>query len=215
MKKIAVMIYPYFCMQEISCLTDGLKVFFDIDVEVFASTKEVIKSEDNFQVIAAKTFVEFNVEEYSCLILPGILNPLPALFDKKNIDFLKNLKGKDILISSISSSPILLAKAGLLDDVHFTCGIWDEICQNLDFIPQNNIVHKPIIKDKNIITAIGFAYNEFAIETIRTLGIDECKDGLFNGITREYSEEELTFKMGEENFKEFIDEYTEYESKNH
>ena len=49
MKKIAVMIYPYFCMQEISCLTDGLKVFFDIDVEVFASTKEVIKSEENFK----------------------------------------------------------------------------------------------------------------------------------------------------------------------
>ena len=54
MKKIAVMIYPYFSMQEISCLTDGLKVYFDIDVDVFASAKEMIQTEDNFQVIANK-----------------------------------------------------------------------------------------------------------------------------------------------------------------
>ncbi|MGN0144624.1 MAG: DJ-1/PfpI family protein [Clostridium sp.] len=210
MKKIAVMIYPYFSMQEISCLTDGLKVYFNIDVEVFASSKEVITSEDNFQVIANKTFDEFNVEEYDCLILPGMYNILPALFDERNIEFLKKLKGKDILISSISSSPILLAKAGLLEDVHFTCGIWDEISQNFDFIPQDNIIHQPVIKDKNFITAIGFAYKEFAIETIRALGIDECRDGLFNGITRDYSEEELTYKMGDDNFRQFLEEYNNY-----
>lgn len=210
MKKIAVMIYPYFSMQEISCLTDGLKVYFDIDIEVFASSKEVITSEDNFQVIAHKTFDEFNVEKYDCLILPGIYNPLPALFDEKNIEFLKRLNGKNILISSISSSPILLAKAGLLEDVHFTSGIWDEISQNLDFIPHDNIIHQPIVKDKNFITAIGFAYKEFAIETIKTLGINECKNGLFNGITKDYTEEELTYKMGDDNFKEFIEEYNSY-----
>lgn len=210
MKKIAVMIYPYFSMQEISCLTDGLKVYFDIDVEVFASSKEVITSEDNFQVIANKTFDEFNIEEYDCLILPGVYNPIPALFDEKNIEFLKGLKGENILISSISSSPILLAKAGLLENVHFTSGIWDEISKNIDFIPYENIIHKPIVKDKNFITAIGFAYKEFAIETIRTLGIDECKNGLFNGITREYTEEELIYKMGDDNFKEFMEEYKNY-----
>lgn len=210
MKKIAVMIYPYFSMQEISCLTDGLKVYFDIDVEVFASSKEVITSEDNFQVIAHKTFDEFNIEEYDCLILPGVYNPIPALFDEKNIEFLKGLKGENILISSISSSPILLAKAGLLENVHFTSGIWDEISKNIDFIPYENIIHKPIVKDKNFITAIGFAYKEFAIETIRTLGIDECKNGLFNGITREYTEEELIYKMGDDNFKEFMEEYKNY-----
>lgn len=210
MKKIAVMIYPYFSMQEITFLTDGLKVYFDIDIEVIASSKEIIKSEDNFQVIAHKTFEEIKIEEYDCLILPGIYNPIPAVFDDKNITFLRSLKGKDILISSISSSPMLLAKAGLLDDVHFTCGIWDEICQNLDFIPYKNMIHKPLVKDKNVITAIGFAYKEFAIETIRSLGIDECENGLFNGITKEYTEEELIFKMGEDHFKEFIKEYNSY-----
>lgn len=207
MRKIAVMIYPYFSMQEISFLTDGLKVYFDIDIEVFAASKEIICSEDNFQIIAHKTFDEFKVEEYDCVILPGILNPLPALFDERNIDFLKGLKDKDILIASISSSPMLLAKAGLLENVHFTSGIWDEISQHLDFIPYHNMVHQPLVKDRNIITAMGLAFKEFAEMVIRTLGIDACEEGIFNGVTREYKDEELIFKMGEENFRKFMAEY--------
>lgn len=39
-KKAAVMIYPQFSMQEISCLTDALKVYFDIEIDVFAQTQK-------------------------------------------------------------------------------------------------------------------------------------------------------------------------------
>lgn len=210
MKKIAVMIYPYFCMQEISCLTDGLKVYFDIDIDVFAASKEIIRSEDNFQVIANKTFEEFILEEYGCVILPGIYDPMPALFDERNIEFLRSLKGKNILISAISSAPMLLAKAGLLEDVKFTHGTFDEICRALDFIPYENIVHKPLVKDKNIITAIGFAFREFAEETIRSLGVDPLENGLFRGMERIWTEEELTFQMGEEHFQEFLEEFESF-----
>lgn len=212
MKKIAVLIYPYFSMQEISCLTDALTIWFHQKIDVFASSKEIIKSEDNFQCIANKTLEEFNFDDYCCLVLPGIYNPLPALFDEKLISFLKQFKEKDILIASISSSPMLLAKAGLLDDVHFTSGIWEEISLNLDFIPNHNIIHQPLVKDKNFITAIGFAFREFAVEVIRTLGIDECKNGLFNGVNREFSGDELTYYMGHENYKEFVEEYNDYGS---
>ncbi len=68
-KKAAVMIYPQFSMQEISCLTDALKVYFDIEIDVFASKKEIICSEDSFQVIPHKTFNEFRPEDYLCLFL--------------------------------------------------------------------------------------------------------------------------------------------------
>ena len=105
---------------------------------------------------------------------------------------------------------MLLAKAGLLDNVKFTSGMWDEICRGLDFIPYENIVHQPIIKDRNFITAMGFAYREFAIETIKALGVDDCKDGLFNGIPNDYKEEDLIYEMGESNFKEFMKEYNSY-----
>lgn len=208
-KKIAVMIYPYFSLQEITCLTSCLVLWDEREITVFASSKEIIKSEDGFQVTAEKTFDEFVPEEYDCLILPGILNPMPALFDAANIDFLRGLAGKDIVIAAICSAPMLLAKAGLLDDHKFTGAIWDEIIGYCDFMPRQNLVHTPVCRDKNIITADGFAFREFATEVLRAVGISS-EETILPGVTREYSEEELTYRMGDDNFKEFVAEYEGY-----
>ena len=156
---------------------------------------------------------EFSAGDYACVVLPGMMIPFPALFDRKLIDFLASLKGKDLLIAAISAGPMLLAKAGLLEDVHFTSGIWEEICQNLDFIPHQNILHRPLVKEKNIITAVGFAFREFAEEVIRTLGIDPCEPGLFRGIYKEFTEQEMTHFMGEENFQHFLQEYQQWQQR--
>ncbi len=213
MKKIAVLIYPNFSLYEITCLTEAM-MWFEQKVDIFASSQLPIRSEDGFQIIADKTLDEFSSEDYSCIILPGMMIPFDALFDPKLIDFLCQLKGKNILIGAISAAPMLLAKAGLLDDVHFTSGIWEEICQTLPFIPHQNILHKPLVKDKNIITAVGFAFREFAEEIIRTIGIDDCKNGLFRGVYKEFSEQEMTHYMGEENLKQFMQEYESYQTQN-
>jgi len=212
-KKIAVLIYPNFSLYEITCLTEAM-MWFEQKVDIFASSQLPIRSEDGFQIIADKTLDKFSSEDYSCIILPGMMIPFDALFDPKLIDFLCQLKGKNILIGAISAAPLLLAKAELLDDVHFTSGIWEEICQTLPFIPHQNILHKPLVKDKNIITAVGFAFREFAEEIIRTLGIDDCKNGLFRGVYKEFSEQEMTHYMGEENLKQFMQEYESYQTQN-
>lgn len=208
-KKSAVMIYPWFSLQEITCLTACLTVWYGRELDIFASNKNVMKSEEGFQVIADKTFDEFDPDAYDCLILPGIINPLPALFDDENIKFLSGLAGKDILIASISSSPLLLARAGLLEDRKFTCGVWDEILHFLDFVPKQNIIHVPITRDENVITAIGFAFREFAVQVLQAVGI-ECGDDILGSVTKAYTEEELTFKMGADNFAEFLAEYNTY-----
>lgn len=212
-KKIAVMIYPFFSMQEISCLTAALTIWYEQKIDIYGSTKELIRSEDGFGVIPDKTFEEFLPENYSCLVMPGILNPLPALFDEKNIAFLKGLKGRDILISAISSSPLLLAKAGLLEGIKFTSGAWEEMIRGLDFIPKENYCHQPLIHDGNFITASGFAFRELAAETIRTLGLDACEGRFFSPVDKTYTEEELTFFMGDDEFAELMAEYKEYEEK--
>jgi len=208
-KKAAVMIYPYFSLQEITCLTSCLTLWYERQIDVFASSETPVTSEDGFRVLPAKTFAQFHIDDYDCLILPGIINPLPALFDEKSIAFLRGLKGEDILIASISSSPLLLAKAGLLDDRKFTSGVFEEMLDYLDFVPKPNIVRKPIYRDQNLITAIGFAFLEFTVQTLRALGLD-CDDNILQGVTREFTESELTFSMGEANFKEFLEEYQSY-----
>ena len=196
MKKIAVIAYPHFSLYEVTCLTEAL-MWFESSVEIFASSREPVRSEDGFLITPDKTLDEFSAGDYACVV----------------IDFLASLKGKELLIAAISAGPMLLAKAGLLEDVHFTSGIWEEICQNLDFIPHQNILHRPLVKEKNIITAVGFAFREFAEEVIRTLGIDPCEPGLFRGIYKEFTEQEMTHFMGEENFQHFLQKYQQWQQR--
>ena len=192
MKKAAIMIFPQFCMQEISCLTEIFK-WYDKEITVFASSLSPVNSEDGFTILPHKTFSDFNRDEYDCIITPGIWDFRVALNDDKNIEFLKQFSDdKEIVIASISSSPILLGKAGILKNHKFCCGLFEEDIDKYSFIPRENIVRKLVCQDKNLITAIGFAFREFAVVVARKVGID-CDENIFAPVIREYSEEELTF----------------------
>ena len=63
MKKIAVVIYPYFSLQEITTLTSCLKLWFDKEIDFLGSELIIYKSEEGFQVTPTKTFNEVNLED--------------------------------------------------------------------------------------------------------------------------------------------------------
>lgn len=210
MKKVAVVIYPFFSLQEITVLTSCLKIWFEVDLDFLGSESKIYESEEGFQVTPSKTFKDAVLNDYSCVILPGIINPLPALYDKKLISFLASLKGKDILIASISSSPLLLAKAGLLDNVKFTAGFFMQMLDIFNYIKKDNFIHQPLVEDKNVITAIGFAFREFAQAVLKRLGL-EVKDPFMSPVTKKYSEDELKFYWEDEEYMEFLTELKRYQ----
>lgn len=210
MKKVAVIIYPHFSLQEITTLTSSLKIWFDVDIDYLGSEIKIYKSEEGFQVTPSKTFNNSNLNDYNCVVLPGIFNPLPALYDDNLINFLSRLKNKNILIASISSSPILLAKSGILSDIKFTAGFFMQMLDTFKFINKENFIHKPVVKDKNVITAIGFAFREFAQLVLNELGL-EVGESFMYPITKEYTEKELTFYWDDINYQEFLNELKEYE----
>lgn len=74
MKKAAIMLYPLFSMQEISCTTELFK-FYDKEIVTFSAGREAVKSEDGFTVLPDKGFEEFRREEFDYLVLPGIWEP--------------------------------------------------------------------------------------------------------------------------------------------
>lgn len=211
-KKYAVLIYPNFSLQEITCLTSCLTVWFEEKIDIIASEKRLYTSEDGFSVMPDKTVEEVSVSDYDCLILPGTIFPLQPLYDEKLIDFLRRGKNADTLIAAISSSPILLSKAGLLEGKNFTAGFFMQMAEAFPFVDKNRFIHKPVVEDGNVITGIGMFFREFAERVLNRLGYD-VGERFMDTSGQEYSEEELTFYWSDEDYKEFLEELKEFEGK--
>ena len=199
MKKVLCLIYPNFSLYEITALTSTLALSFDITIDYVASDHSIVVSEDGLPCQPTKTLDQIRIEEYSCVILPGMINIGPALQDEKLISFLRDLGERDVLIAAISSAPLLLAKAGLLKDTKFTGGIWQNFFDYFEFLPRENFQPKLVMQDKQIITAIGFAYQEFARKVILRLGLAENTDNYFKE-KNEYAAEDLIFTLSDEEF---------------
>ena len=201
MKKVLCIVYPNFSLYEITTLTSTLALSFDITIDYVASENSMVISEDGLSCQPTKTLDQIRIEDYSCVILPGMVNIGPALQDEKLISFLKGIDKQDVLIAAISSAPLLLAKAGLLNDTKFTGGIWQNFFDYFEFLPRENFKAKAVLQDKNIITAIGFAHLEFARKVILGLGLAENTDNYFKE-QNEYSEEDLIFILSDKEFDE-------------
>ena len=199
MKKVLCLIYPNFSLYEITALTSTLALSFDVTIDYAASDHSMVVSEDGLPCQPTKTLDQIHIEEYSCVILPGMVNIGPALQDEKLISFLRDLGEQDILIAAISSAPLLLAKAGLLKDTKFTGGIWQNFFDYFEFLPRENFQPKLVVQDKQIITAIGFAHQEFARKVILSIGLAENTDNYFKE-KNECAEEDLIFTLSDEEF---------------
>lgn len=208
-KKYAVLIYPNFSLQEITCLTSCLSVWFNEKIDIIAGKMQPYSSEEGFSVMPTKTVDEARVSEYTCVILPGTIYPLPALFDEKLIEFLRAGKDAKTLFAAISSAPILLSKAGILDGKDFTSGYFMQMAETFSFVETDHFLHKPVVESGNVITGIGMFYREFAECVLRSLGYD-IGENFMNTAGSSYTESELTFYWSDDEYKEFLEELKEY-----
>lgn len=209
MKKYAVMLYPDFSLQEITCLTSVLTVWFGETIDFIASENKEYRSEDGLRVFPTKTTAEANITDYAAVILPGTVNPLPALFDEKLIDFLRSGVHTDVVFAAISSSPLLLSKAGILNGRKFTSGYFMQMADTFSFVEKENFIHKGVVEDGNVITGIGMFFREFAEAVLKRFGYD-VGASFMQDKPEEYTEEDLTFYWSEEDYQEFLDELKAY-----
>ncbi|MCL2216982.1 MAG: DJ-1/PfpI family protein [Defluviitaleaceae bacterium] len=193
-KKVAFLIYPMFCNYEIALTLAALESYGK-ELVVFAKDKSTVKCEEGMTVVPDKTLDEFEIDGYDCLLLSGIGgDPAGVIYDDVYMHFLKQFIGKDdITIASISISPVLLARAGLLKNKKFCVGMYEEARDELNFFEYENQQRAPIVVDGNVITAMGMAFREFAIEIIRKLGY-ECKSNLWGEIKYPINPEDYIFR---------------------
>ena len=206
---ILYLLYPDFSLQEITCLTSALTVWFGEKIDYIASENKEYQSEEGLRVIPTKTTADAKITDYDCVILPGTINPMPALFDDRLSEFLKSGIGADILFAAISSSPILLSKAGILKDKKFTSGYFMQMADTFDFIEKENFTHKGLVEEGNVITGIGMFFREFAVAVLKRFGYD-IDSSFMRDTPDEYTEEDLTFYWTDEEYQEFLEELKAY-----
>ena len=209
MRKFAVLLYPDFSLQEITCLTSALTVWFGEKIDFIASEKKEYRSEEGLQVLPVKTTAEAKITDYDCVILPGTINPLLALFDDRLIAFIRSGNGSEVVFAAISSSPILLSKAGILKGKKFTSGYFMQMADTFEFVEKDNFIHKGIVEDGNVITGIGMFFREFAEAVLKRFGYDIGRS-FMRDTPEEYTEEELTFYWSDDDYQEFLEELKEY-----
>ena len=210
MSRFAVILYPNFSLQEIACLTSALSVWFEEKIDFIASENKEYCSEEGLRVVPTKTMDDTNITDYDCVILPGTINPLPALYDDRLIDFLKSGINTNVVFAAISSSPLLLAKAGVLKGKKFTAGFFMQMAEVYPFIEKENFTHEGVVCDGNVITGIGMFFREFAEAVLHRFDYD-IGNNFMRDKPEDYTEEELTFYWSEEDYREFLEELKDYQ----
>ena len=207
--KIAILLYPACSLQEITTLTSILCLSFGQSLDYLASEKKVYTSEEGLQVIPDFTFAEVQNVKYDCIILPGTLEPFVSLYDSRLISFLERVDTKRTMVAAISSSPMFLGKAGLLRSRYYTGGLYMELVEYFSFLEKENFLHQSVVKDKNVITAIGFAYVEFSQTVLDTLGLELPSNFFLR--KNFYSPEELTYHLEASDYQKILQKISQYE----
>ena len=137
----------------------------ELDVDLVSITdNNVVKSAHGVKVLADKTFIEINFEDYKGLYIPGGLPGATNLAkDEKIVEAAEMYLQEDKYVAAICAGPIVLDKAELLKNKKFTCFPGFE--QNLSV---QDRLDEPVVFDENMITSMGPSFAQvLAFELIK------------------------------------------------
>lgn len=162
MKKTAVLLYPQFSEYELSVALSILMQGNKPVVTVGLHHRD-IKGECGLTCLADIQLCDIDSNEIDSLLLPGCIDIMTLVDEQALCDFIKIMHAKGAVIASISSSPYLLAKAGVLKDKNYTVGLSLEAMKQLEVFDLRHYTEDLVVQDGNIITARGRAFIPFGI----------------------------------------------------
>lgn len=162
MKKTAVLLYPQFSEYELtialSILMQGGKPVITVGIN-----NEPIRGESGLTCLPDTTINNVNFEEIDSLLLSGCMDILALQNEKKLFEFIRVMEKEVSAIASISSSPFLLAKSGVLKGKKYTIGLTKEIRDELGIFESENYSDDLVVQDGNLITARGRGFVQFGV----------------------------------------------------
>jgi protein deglycase len=171
MKKTAVLLYPQFSEYELSVALSILMQGRKPIVTVGESMKP-IRGESGLTCLPDTTVDELNTDEIDSLLLTGCMDIFSLENDKAFIDFISRVESQVTSIGSISSSPYLLAKAGVLKGKSYTVGLTEEARDQSGIFEKENYSEDLVVQDGKVITARGSGFIKFGACFGRALNLD-------------------------------------------
>ncbi len=191
MKKLAILIYPDCSIQEVSNVMYLFRWHYDVKSVMVSVDEEIVVSEEGIMIKPEITVDEFNKDDYYALVLPGLSEFIPTIYNENLISFLEGFKNdNDFVIGAICAGPLFLSLAGLLEDKKFTNSLYMDMNELFTCINEKNFVEAPVVVDQNIVTAIGSATGLFAITIANTLGLKTSDYTLLEATQDNYVKED-------------------------
>lgn len=163
---------------------------------------DLVSTEDSLKLVTSHglsykadfLFDEINPDEYFGVYIPGGTNGAIALRDNdKVIDLVKDFDEKRKTIAAICAGPIVLNRAGVLEDKRATShpSVKDELDRVGEYIKDEIVV-----TDGNITTSRGAALtNYLALRLVEIIKGDEAKEELKPKIMQSGVEDYYSFKF--------------------
>ena len=183
MKKTAILLFDLFSNYEfsvaLSVLAQGGKEY-----DVFCLNEEAV-SEEGLHVKRSKSLSELIIADYDSLLLPGCMDLRGIIDDARIHDFIRAFHLSTHVIASISSSPLLLLKAGILDGKKYIAGVMKKELLEEGFTMEQMGGMRDVTElknddgtitscfvDGNLLTAVGFDFVNFGIEFGKMLHLE-------------------------------------------
>lgn len=186
MGKILVFIIDEMADFEITFITHLLGTDAGKEIVPIAYEDKTIKSSSGLFYKPAMLVKDIVVtDDTEGLIIPGGWN---GEIRTELITLIKELNEKERLLAAICAAPRFLAKAGVLNDKIYTTSIveWKDEHKSKfneeDPFPRHNFKNKRVLRDRNIITAHGVAFVDFAIEICEWFSLFSSEEAKLNFI---------------------------------
>jgi 4-methyl-5(b-hydroxyethyl)-thiazole monophosphate biosynthesis len=170
-------------MGKILCfIYDGM-VDFEMTLACHLLDKEIVPISYEIKVIKSKSGMYYypraTVKESLAyidvegLIIPGGFNDEQR---QELTELINNLNDQGKLLSAICAGPQYLARAGILKGKKYTTTLTEDKIKEYfpmvseDPFPRDTYVNENVVRDKNIITAVGNAFVDFSIEILDYFG---------------------------------------------
>lgn len=165
MGKVLCFIYNDMADFELTLASHFAGLFAEREVVPVAYEKAVVTAKPGLCYYPKATVKEaLQYEDVDGLIVPGGWNDeqRPEL-----TELIRKLDKDNKLLCAICAGPQYFARAGVLENHKYTTTLTEKVMREdgeVDFFPRQNFINEKVVRDRNMITAVGVSFVDFAAE---------------------------------------------------